>query len=348
MHLRTPLYDILKTQGAVFKSYDDFLFELPAHFVSVEQEYRSLKQSCVGIDFSYYGSIKLTGKHAQDFLNRMSTNNLKNLNINEFISTVLTNDKGRIIDLIMVYRLEDGLLITTSPQNHENIIAWLEKYIVMDDVKIENLSSKIIQLGIIGPRSSETVLSMTRMDPPKQNHVVQFLIAGINIFVAPSHQLDEGFLLITDISGIDVLWNFFVTQDIGLCGMDAYLAARIEQKKPIFRRELTDKYNPLEAGLTQAVSFNKGCYIGQEVIARLDSYNKIQKHLVQLKSEEPVSLDSKIMADNKEIGIITSSSYSYSNKQNLALGYVKTEFTSAAELFLIDTHGRPIRAEICP
>ncbi|MBL7996654.1 aminomethyltransferase family protein [bacterium] len=346
--MRSPLYDILKTQGAVFKSYDEFLFELPAHFVSIQQEYRSLKQACVCIDFSYYGSIKLTGKHAQDFLNRMSTNNLKNLNINEFTSTVLTNDKGRIIDLIVVYRLVDGLLITTSPQNHINIIAWLEKYIIMDDVKIENLSSKIIQLGLIGPRSADVLITMTAMDPPKQNHVVQFLIAGNSIYVARSHQLDEGFLLVTDISGIDALWNLFVAQDIGVCGMDAYLAARIEQRKPIFRRELTDKYNPLEAGLAQAVSFNKGCYIGQEVIARLDSYNKIQKHLVLLKSEEPVSLGSKITAGNQEIGIVTSSSYSYSNKQNLALGYVKTEFTSGTASFTIFTDGKLIHAEICP
>lgn len=348
MYLKTPFYDLQKTHDAIFRNYDEFLFELPEHFGSAELEYKALKQSCACIDFSYYSNIKLTGKHAQGFLNRMSTNDLKKLNVNEFASTVLTNEKGRIIDLIVVYRQADALQLTSSPQNDEVVMKWLEKYIIMDDVTIQNLTGKTIQLGLIGPQSSEILFSITKVDPPEQNQFSQFVHAGFKILVAPSHQIDDGFILIADISARESLWNLVMSLGIRLCGMEAYAVARIEQKKPVLRRELTDKYNPLEAGLTHAVSFAKGCYIGQEVIARLDSYNKIQKHLVQLTARETIPPESKIFFDNKEIGTITSASYSFGKEQNMALGYVKTEFTGSSVTILVNASGHSIFAEFSP
>lgn len=345
MYSQSPFHDLLKECGAVFKDYEEFQYELPAHFGSIEQEYEQLSRFCGCIDFSYYGNLKLTGKHALDFLNRMSTNDLKKLDVNEFTSTVLTNEKGRIIDLIIVYRLTDGLLITTSPANQESVTTWLEKYIIMDDVKIQNLTGKILQLGLIGCLSSDAVNSILKTDLPRQNHFSEFSHDGHNILIASSHQLETGLILIAEISAKESLWNWVMSQSIKLCGTEAYTALRIEQKKPVLRRELSDKYNPLEAGLTDAVSFSKGCYIGQEVIARLDSQNKISKRLVKLKSAESISENSVILIGDKEAGVATSSSYSYSNKQNIALGYVKTEFRDTASPIEITESGKTIFAE---
>lgn len=347
MYLKTPLYEFLKSQNAIYQNYEEFLYELPSHFGSPELEQNKMEQSCVWIDFSYYGHLKLKGKHAQDFLNRMSTNDLKKLNTKEYATTVLTNEKGRIVDLITVYLQGDGIVVTTSPQNQEHVVKWFEKYIMMDDVHIADLSGKMIQLGIIGPKSAEALFTITKKEAPEFGRFIEGTYEGFEFLAAPSPQLDLGFVLIADASAAEPLWHCIKTLGIGWCGMETYLAQRIHQKKPIFRRELTEKYNPLEAGLINAVSFSKGCYIGQEVIARLDSYNKIQKHLVRLMSDEPVPLNSKIIADTKEIGITTSSSYSYSKMKNIALGYVKTEFTDTNLPISIVTPEKSISAEFC-
>ena len=347
MHLRSPFYEIQKACGAVFKIYDFLSYELPSFFSSAEEEYAALSQSCVVIDFSFYGRLRITGKHALDFMNRMSTNDLKKLNENQCAATVLTNDKGRIVDLIMVNRQEDGLHVMTSPLNDEKIIQWLDKYIIMDDVHIENLSACTIYLGLIGPGSVEILSSLLGTDPPEQGRIVHFILDGHPMVASRSNHLGNGYTITAADTAKQVLWNFVDSHKIMPCGMDAYFSMRIEQKKPIKENELSEKYNPLEAGLQSAVSFTKGCYIGQEVIARLDSYNKIQKHLVQLKCQEPIPDGSKILSESKEIGIITSSTHSYKYGQFMALGYVKTEFINAKSILICTTSQKLVQAEIC-
>lgn len=346
--MHTPFYELQKALGASFRIYDEFQYELPAYFNSAESEYAAMNASCVCIDFSYYGHIQLSGKHALDFLNRMSTNDLKKLDNHRCTSTVLTNEKGRIIDLIRVYRLDDVILLTVSPQYDKKVSSWLDKYIIMDDVRMEIQSYKTIQIGLMGPRSSEILNLITKTKPPGENQLTRFDLGGFSIMAAPAHQLEKGFLLIADVSAREAIWNWIQSNRIQFCGMEAYLSARIEQKKPLPCKELSDKYNPLEAGLLDAVSFNKGCYIGQEVIARLDSYNKVQRHLVKIITTESIPDDSKIFLGNKEIGIVTSSSYSRHLKKNIALAYVKTEFIDSAEPMHINLSDRTVKAEFYP
>jgi folate-binding protein YgfZ len=348
MYFRSPLYELQKASGSVFQSYDHLSYELPSHFGSAEKEYAALNGSCVIIDFSYYGYLKIIGKQALDFLNRMSTNDLKKMDENKCAATVLTNDKGRIIDLISVSRMADGLYMTTSPQCDQKIIQWLDKYIIMDDVQIRNLSAQMIHLGLIGPRSAEILKLLFGTEPPEHDQVAAFIFGGQPVLVSQSFQLDNGFILTANVSIKQELWELFNSHKIPLCGMEAYFAARIEQKKPIMGTELSEKYNPLEAGLQNSVSFTKGCYIGQEVIARLDSYNKIQKHLVQLKSSEPFPEGAKIFSDdNKEIGMVTSSTHSYKYGQNIALGYVKTEFINTKLVWISTASEKRVQAEFC-
>ena len=348
MLLQSPFYEFQRAHGAVFKRYDPLSYELPSHFGSAEEEYTEMVRSCVAIDFSHYGYLKITGKHALDFLNRMSTNDLNKLYENKSAATVLTNDKGRIIDLIGVNRQTDGLYVITSPGTHEKIMQWLDKYIIMDDVHIQNLSEQTIHLGFIGPRSAEILKSISGTELAGQDQIVTLMLDGQTIVITRSIQLGTGFTITANISAKTALWNLILSKNIPLCGMDAYTSARIEQKKPLIGNELSEKYNPLESGLQHAVSFTKGCYIGQEVIARLDSYNKIQKHLVQLQSKESIPEGAKIYTDNKEIGVITSSTHSYKYRQNVALGYVKTEFINVSNVLVSTTSEKPITAEFCP
>lgn len=348
MYHQSPFYEFQKASGAVFANYDPYPYELPSYFSSAKEEYGALSGSCAVIDFSHYGYLKITGKNALDFLNRMSTNDLKKLDNNQCVLTVLTNDKGRIIDLINIRRQQDELYAITSPESDEKIIRWLDKYIIMDDVQIQNLSAQTIHLGFIGPRSAEVLTSIFGTEPPEQSQIATLTLGGQAIVAMRSFQLESGFTLTADISAKSILWDLLRTKNIKLCGMDAYLNARIEQKKPVMGTELSEKYNPLEAGLQHAVSFTKGCYVGQEVIARLDSYNKIQKHLIRLKSDETILPGDRIFSDNKEIGIITSSTHSYKYEWMIALGYVKTEFINVSNVLVNTKSEKRVKAEFYP
>ncbi len=348
MFKRTPFFNFHNSAGATFRSYEEFQYELPEHFGSVRRENEALMHDAVCIDFSFHGCLRLSGRHALDFLNRMSTNDLKNLQQNECLQTVLTTDKGRIVDLISVYRSDNDLVVSTSPQNEDTILRWFDKYIIMDDVRMEIATDHTAQLVVVGPRSSQIVRDLIKTDPPENNRSLNSEFQGHPLLIGTSFQIENGFILITDLHGGESLLEWFRSKNILSCGMEVYHSARIAQRKPILRRELSEKYNPLEAGLSHAVSFTKGCYIGQEVVARLDSYQKVQRHLVLIRTSDQVSTDCKIKKNNSEAGSVTSSCYSENLGQFISLGYVKTEFTSSSGPWTIDCDDRVIQAEIYP
>jgi folate-binding protein YgfZ len=337
--LRTPLYAYHKSMGAQFQDYGIYGHELPSQFESTESEYHALRNFGGIIDFSFYGRIRLVGKDSLDLLHRMSTNDLKNLQPLQSAFTVLTTEKGRIIDCATVLNQFDHLLMIISPQNQEMILQWLDRYIIRDDVRTEDATGQTIHLGLFGPHCASAIENMFNIDVHgllDSNGLVNINLNDQRVLISPSRFLD-GFDLIADANAAETVLNVLRKSQLMFCGMEAYEIARIEEGHPIFRRELSDRYNPLEAGLAGAVSFTKGCYIGQEVIARLDSYQKIQRHLVRLKLSNLPLPENKILFQGKEIGHVTSSVRSIKYNAFIGLGYLKTEMSMTTEkLDLVD------------
>jgi folate-binding protein YgfZ len=131
-------------------------------------------------------------------------------------------------------------------------------------------------------------------------------------------------------------------------GLEVFDVLRIEAGIPVYGRELREDYNPLEANLRKFVSFTKGCYIGQEVIVRLDTYNKLQRRLVGFifDTRGGVERNARVLFNDEEIGLVTSSAFSYGIQKTIGLGYVKLQYAVPGVNLKVISKGKEIFAEV--
>jgi aminomethyltransferase len=215
-----------------------------------------------------YGWVRLTGATRIDFLHRMSTNHLRGLQAGEARLTALTTPIGRMIDCALAIGEPDALLLMTGAGNADKVSRWLRKYIFFQDD---------VQLVVVDVSGARGVFEAEAAP-----------LGGIP-------WLPQGWLLL----GSDAAGG--AAEDGA-----AFEAYRVSRGWPRFPNEIGEDYIPLEAGLRAAVSFSKGCYIGQEIIARMDSRGQVAKRLMRLRIDGPVSAGEALLADGAAAGTLTS------------------------------------------
>lgn len=280
------------------------------------------------------GVIRGTGADRLDLLHRLSTNATRDLAAGEETTTILTSDKGRVIEVVRVIALDDHILMLLSGGDTEQVRAWLEKYTIMDDFATSDATSGYVVAGVYGDHAKSLVAGVLDQRPPDAGKVARGRFQEGEVMILRDLRLTGagGFLLVIDATVADALLARLAEGGAREIGEETYETLRIEAGSPAIGRELTEAYNPLEAGLTQFISFTKGCYIGQEVIARLDSYDKVQRHLVglsfpgSLEARNGGALDLVDAGEGKRVGAITSIAYSPSLGRTIALAYVRTSF----------------------
>jgi len=314
----------LQTGAAIF--IERHGVQLPAVYSDFGSEYTAAT-TAVGIhDASYMGRLKATGEDGLDLLNRMSTNKVVDLDAGEGAVTVLTTDRGRIVDVLGVVNQGDYVILLTSPGRQQAVIDWLDKYTIMEDLEVEDITSETAMLAVVGPDAGK-LLGLAPSDNAQDSLTIQPVQLGGFDALAVEQPLGtlSRYWLIADLDSAAGLWQHLTETGAVPLGANTMEAVRVNVGVPEFEPELGEPYNPLEAGLIGSVDFAKGCYIGQEVIARLDSYKKVQKYLVSLSFDADAEIISgdELLVDGKSIGMVTSVAPEPSDGLLKGLGYVK-------------------------
>jgi folate-binding protein YgfZ len=265
------------------------------------------------IDVSGSVVLSLVGADSLDFLQRISTNDLALLKPGGNAQTILTNEKGRIIDIVGIVFLNEGrFLIVGQSRDPGRLMSWIEKYIIMEHIKIDDVTSLFSQYLVYGtdvcPYTNSTqglahdsATFEEVWGTTKTYRVITPSETGADVQIGLS---ERGFLPVTN---------------------EAFEEYRIFHGIPIVPNELSVLYNPLEAKISSLVSWTKGCYIGQEVIARLDTYKKVQRRLVRMAmGESPMSVPAPFFDGDGEAGTITSAVIVAAHGGCRGLGYLKT------------------------
>lgn len=325
---RSPLYDLALKQGA--RVTERHGWELPLTYDNIEAEYTAAMEGITLHDSSYVGRIKATGDDVLDLLNRISTNEVVNLQPGQGAPTVLTTDRGRIIDVITVLNLADQALLITSPQSKNAVIEWIDKYTIVEDVVCEDITFNTAMLSMIGTGAKEALGTCVGLEleffEPYQSAIVN--IEGADAYIIRRDLVDlPRFEVIVAKDDAPWVWNALTSAGAVPTGTEAFEVLRIEAGAPMYGSELGDAYNPLETGLWGSISFTKGCYIGQEVVARLDTYKKVQKHLVRLgfSPDAATEAGASLKREGLEVGHITSVTRVPTSGKLVGLGYVRKD-----------------------
>lgn len=281
-------------------------------------------------DLRSRAKLVLTGSDRVRWLNGMITNNIRDLAPGHGVYGFLLNPQGRILGDMYAYQRGDSLLLDTAQSQVPKMLEIFDHYIIMDDVKVADVSDKLKALGIFGPMAGETLRTAGIAVPELQP--LQFLDlswSGYGItMVRGDGPLVENYEIWIEPSNFEALWSKLIEAGASAVSGDAVELLRIASGIPEYGQDIREKDLPQETEQARALNFSKGCYIGQEIVERIRSrgnvHRKFSGFTVQGLLPAP---GTRIDSDGKEVGEVTSSALLpvSDGEHGVVLGYIRRE-----------------------
>jgi folate-binding protein YgfZ len=334
----TELTEKMATSGAATETYRGA--QTIAVYSDTAEEFAALRSAAGIYDLGWRAKIVLTGSDRVRWLNGMVTNNVRDLPINRGVYAFLLNPQGRIQADLYAYHRGEHLLVDTDQSQLETLLGIFDHYIIMDDVEVSNASEKLTAIGVAGPKAS-AVLEAAGLDvgnlEPLEAHDAQWRELGVTVVRSDNEAVDAYELWLAS-SRVNELWEGLVNAGATPVGSRAYELFRIAAGIPRYGQDIKERDLPQETEQKRAVHFNKGCYVGQEIVERIHSRGNVHRMFTGLELEgakpEP---GAKVMSASKEVGEVTSSAVlpTAEKKRTLALGYVRREHVTAGKDLVI-------------
>lgn len=307
-------------------------------YSSPEEEVNSVKYGVGLYNRSESAVIHLKGKDVLDFLQRISTNDVLNVEPYHYVSTLFTNEKGRLIDRTILVRLDEEYFLVGGKKTDAVLSRWINKFIITEDVNCENKTGDYLILDVIGPQAESylTLICGEDVDDLDNNKLHEIEINNTRSYLLKKTAAsgENIYWVISEKSNAKELFDYLLSHtsvfDLSMVGENAFDYYRVLNKVPKNPNEINDKYNPHEADLLNDVSFTKGCYIGQEVIARLETYDKVQKRLKKVKLEGISNFKAPVEIFNEKdelVGILTTVVKCLENNHSEGLAFLRDSVT---------------------
>jgi folate-binding protein YgfZ len=341
------LHDVHRELGASFGEIDGW--QVPLHYGDPAAEYRAMREGAGVIDRSMLGKVTVTGRDRQAFLQGMLTNDVKGLTAGKGTGAAFLDALGKVMVLLKVYALDDRLLIELPPSFTEKTLERLDHFLISEKVYFEAADSAFAIIAVQGPAAGDLLsrLAGQTLDLAPYEHV-EVVIAGEPVRVIHRREGGvAGFHCWTAATHGAALWAAIA--DVGVpVGMQALDTLRVEAGTPWYGRDVDETLIFPETRLEQLVSFTKGCYIGQEVVARVKYRGHINRGLsgLVLEGDRIPAAGVRVMAAGKEIGRVTSAVWSYALGRPIALGYVRREHFEPGSPIEVDDGGVILQAKV--
>jgi len=292
-----------------------------------------LRESAAWLDLSARGKIRMTGEDRARLLHAMTTQDVQALTPGQGCYAFFLNAQGRILGDVNIFCREDSFLLDTEPETRQKLYDHIDRYIIADDVTLEDVTGEMSTIAIEGPQSA-AVLERLGAPLPEADYATRSwsgsIVARVSITGARGYSL---FMLPTKKAEIIAALN------IPEATPEEARIVRIEHGKPRYGEEITERYLVQETAQLNAVSFSKGCYLGQEIVERVRSRAQIHRVLRRLTidSLEPPPAGTKLKSGDADSAEIASAVYSPTLGKVAALAYVRTQFAEpGTEMLLRD------------
>src|ERR1700722_3837025 len=342
--LETPLIELEQAAGAKLATYHGCL--LPETFSTFEDEYRAARESLAIFDTNWHAIINLAGPDRLRYLNAIVSNDIKNLKEGSGSLALLLNPQGRILAELEIYAMKDRLLTLSHASLRQRPVETLDKYIIMDDVTLDDATDKLGSLAVEGPHAARVLEKTYGFD---LDAMPDLAIRSVHIDSRPceiirrSHFGYVGVEVVAPQKTLKQIWENLLElvklrggQPIGTKTLESL---RLEAGIPFYPADFNDTVIPHEAAVeTTHISFTKGCYTGQEIVERVRSRGQVNRRRVRLKfsTPEPPPPGTRLSVDGKELGLVTSSAFSPQENAAIGMGYSRREHNAPGSTLDVD------------
>ena len=316
----------------------------PAHFGSPQEEYVAATSAAALFDLSDRTQIELSGADRVRFLHSFCTNDVKRLSPGQGCEAFVTNVKGKVIGHVWIDALDSSLWLDADAGSAERLLPHLERYVINEDVAIADRSAERAELLAIGPevagRLARLGINVDGLDN-LEHRAGQLAGASVRVgrFDVGPHR---GYAIFAERSRLAACRQSLVEAGLRAAGAEVWSALRIEAGLPVFGVDVSDDNLAQEVGRTKtAISFTKGCYLGQEPIARLDALGHVNRELrgLRLAGGSIPAPGSRVFADvagSAVVGTVTSSAFSFSTNTPVAMGLLRSNASACGKQVFVE------------
>ncbi len=343
-----PYHDL---GGAIFRPEAGWL--IPATYGPVDAEVRAVRTRTGMIDWSDRAKIRLTGSERVTFLDGVVTADMKILTPGRSAYALLLNEKSRVLGDLRVYAFADSLVLDIEAAQKDTIMGLLEKARVSDDVEFRDLGP-VGHIEVHGPASAESVSSVLPADVrglPQDAFLTFAVDKHHEGYVGGVRGLGEiGYAIWSPESSLGEFWDALSRRGVTPIGRDPFEVLRIEAGTPRFGMEMGGDTLALEVAPEFALSFTKGCYVGQETVARGTYVGQVRRKLFGLRvdADVPPVHGDKVLKGTREVGKVTSGTWSPTTGWVIAIALLRADEISAKDTLFIDRGGWDLRAQLHP
>ena len=310
-----------------------------ARFGDPQAEFAALREGCGVYDLGYRAKISLTGGDRVRWLNGMVTNNVRDLAPDQGVYAFLLNAQGHILGDLYAYNRGESIVIDTDRAQLEKILATFDHFIIMDDVEVKDLSSDLTPLGICGPKTHEILTKAGFTLPEMQALQIKSVSwNGLDCTLLRSDdEQSSSYEIWLAPANVQQLWQALVAVGATPVGTQALELQRILAGVPRYGVDIRERDLPQETEQDRALNFNKGCYVGQEIVERIRSRGAVHRKFTGFLADAPVQPGNKIALGEKPVGEITSAArVRLANADRIvALGYIRREIGTPGRAVMI-------------
>jgi folate-binding protein YgfZ len=328
---------MVRTQGSQSLALGLILIAAPQLEVNkiANSDYSAVREGRAGlIDLSPRGRILVSGSEAVMFLNGLITNDIKTLAANSWMRAAFPNVQGRLLAVVRILNRADGFLIDTEATTHDKVVHLLERFTLAGDFRVTDLTDRTACYSVQGSQSAailRDVFGETSAADPRRVITANLKDAEVTI-IRDTHTAEDGFDLFVERNDADHLRSTLASAGAEPVSDATAEVLRVEAGIARYDIDMDETTIVTETNLDDVVSFTKGCYLGQEIIVRIKHRGHVAKKITGLTFPDRIEIENgaKILSvDDKEIGRVTSSTFSPTLNQTIALGYVKYDYREA-------------------
>ena len=321
--------------------------------------YQGLRTRAAWIDLSSRGKLRVTGEDRARLLHALCTNHVQELAPGDGLYTFFLNDKGRVLSDAYIYNLGESMLLDTEPETAASLAAHLDKYIIADDVVVEDETGRWFTVGLEGPASIEAAVGLGIRPPASAEQINRTAHVSKRATQARCALIEWGGGFVAQVAEtgmpglrifipMDERHNFtarLTAAGIPQATQQEARVVRLENGKPRYGEDMTDRYLAQETQQLHALHFNKGCYLGQEIVERVRSRGQVHRHLtpIEVETESSPAPGSKLASDGASVGEITSAVYSPALQKTVGFAYLRTESLEKNLPITVEETGVPVR-----